>query len=72
MCRVFTGRTVSLTTPSLHSSSSYLRQLLLLRLPFLDAVGDVYGDALGAEVSATDVAGDWHDGGVEESAVCVE
>ena len=37
-----------------------LRQLLLLRLPLLDAVRDVDADALGAEVPAADVAGDRH------------
>ena len=39
-----------------------LGQLLLFRLPFLDTVGDVDGDALGPEVSATDVARDRHGG----------
>ena len=33
-----------------------LGQLLLLGLPLLDTVRDVDGDALGAEVSAADVA----------------
>ena len=37
-----------------------LGQLLLLGLPLLDTVRDVDGDALRAEVSATDIAGDWH------------
>ena len=37
-----------------------LGQLLLLGLPLLDTVRDVDGDALGAEVSAADVAGHRH------------
>ena len=41
-------------------SSLALGQLLLLGLPLLDAVRDVDADALGAEVPATDVAGDRH------------
>ena len=39
-----------------------LGQLLLFRLPFLDTVWNVDGDALGPEVSATDVARDRHAG----------
>jgi hypothetical protein len=38
-----------------------LGQPLLLRLPLLEAAGDVDGDATATKVSPADVAGDGHD-----------